>query len=325
MGHPDLPARVAPVVLSKKAIFDTLAKIDSDPQPRDRVLLMETEFRRRIGSHISSLPTDSAEFGKFNTSPFVLMFYSLQKGYRYVAEIEKDIVPAKVFSSMETSAGRMVEVVALPVYGWKPVLSSMHSSESVVDGCKETDDGTFLVATLKSGPRCLNDEMAKDIGIDVYTHAASWATRHKARRVEFTYGVLYGTKRQSNKKDWHILRNISQELPSSANVTSPCKQAWSLSYSNAGLDVSATVRVGIELWDYLGGPTAWIELCAALIRACIAPGPVQKASPTYVISDLGEILDTSMIPDDFNIALLQRSQFEWLLFLARHFCDGLKP
>src|SRR3546814_9376618 len=89
----------------------------------------------------------------------------------------------------------------------------MHSSESVLDGRREPGECRFLCATLKSGPRCLNDEMAKDIGTDVARHARSWAVSHHANFVDFTYGVLYGTKRQSNKKDWHVLRNMSQVLP----------------------------------------------------------------------------------------------------------------
>ncbi len=322
-GHPDLPGPVAETVLSKSAIFAALKSIDDDVAAKDRVLHMETEFRKRIDSHILALPSSSAGFAKFNTSPFVLMFYSRQKGYSHVVEVEKDIVPAKVFSSMETSAGRMVETVVLPVYGWNIVPSTMHSVESVLDGRKEAADGVFMATTLKSGPRCLNDEMAKDIGIDVVTHAAAWADDHGARKVSFTYGVLYGTKKQSNKKDWHILRNMSQALPSSAVVTTPCRKRWDIAYTDGGLEVEAIVRVGTEWWDYLGGPNAWVEVCVALIRACIAPAPQQAGVPSYTIRDLGQIIDHSVLPADFKVALLQRSQFEWLMFLARHFCDRL--
>jgi Type II restriction endonuclease EcoO109I len=207
-GHVDLPLAERHLLLSKQAIFATLARIDTDTGARSRILIMETEFRRKIATHLLGLPTAEAKFQKFNTSPFVLMFYSKKRGYGRVSEIESDIIPAKVFSSMETSAGRMVEEVVLPVYGWEVVSSQMHSVESLLDGrkCGERD---FLGVTLKSGPRCLNDEMAQNIGRDVVAHASTWATNHGARKVEFTYGVLYGTKRISNKKDWHILRSIA--------------------------------------------------------------------------------------------------------------------
>lgn len=325
-GHIDLPQNVAPVILNKSNIYAALARIDADPNARQRVLKMESDFRNRIGSHISGLPASSAKFRKFNTSPFVLMFYSMQKGYNHVFQVEKDIIPAKVFSSMETSAGRMVETVALPIYGWETVPSAMHSVESVLDGRKELGDGTFMAATLKSGPRCLNDEMAKDIGVDVITHAPAWATNHSANNIDFTYGVLYGTKKQSNKKDWHILRNMGSALPDSASVTSTWKRNWSIAYSNnSSLTVTATVRVGLEWWEYLGGPDAWVELCVSLIRSCIAPSNFLTQTPTYIISDLKNIVDTTTLPDSFNVALLQKSQIEWLLLLSRHFCDVLRP
>jgi hypothetical protein len=28
-------------------------------------------------------------------------------------------------------------------------------------------------------------------------------------------------------------------------------------------------------------------------------------------------------PQDFNVSILQRSQLQWLFFVARHFCDAL--
>ena len=99
----------------------------------------------------------------------------------------------------------------------------------------------------------------------------AWADRHHTSKVDFTYGVLYGTKKLSNKKDWHILRNVAELLPSDAELITPHRAGWCIAYRLNGLEVTATVRVGIEWWTYLGGQDAWIELCVALIRACIDP------------------------------------------------------
>jgi hypothetical protein len=322
-GHVDLPRNTPAVSISKQDIYAALARIDADAASRARVLRMESDFRTKIATHLLGLPAADARFQKFNTSPFVLMFHSRRQGYHRVCEIEKDIIPAKVFSSMETSAGRMVEEVVLPVYGWQVVPSQMHSVESVLDG-KKTSGPDFRCVTLKSGPRCLNDEMAKDIGIDVASHVQAWANTHHTNAVDFTYGVLYGTKRQSNKKDWHILRNIAQVLPACAVIQEEHRAKWSIKYELNGLTVTATVRVGIEWWTFLGDRDTWVELCVALIRACIDPiGPATQA-PIYVISDLPQILDMSSMPVGFNVAILQASQIEWLLFLARHFCDDLR-
>ena len=323
-GHADLPTNVPSVNISKTDIYAALTRIDNNAASRARVLKMENDFKRKIAMHLRGLPAADARFQKFNTSPFVLMFHSRRQGYHYVSDVEKDIIPAKVFSSMETSAGRMVEEVVLPIYGWKVVPSQMHSDESVLDGQRTVVDD-FMCATLKSGPRCLNDEMAKDIGADVVKHAGAWAAKHHAAKIDFTYGVLYGTKRQSNKKDWHILRNIAELVLQDAQTLSSHKQAWSVSYRHRGLEVTATVRVGVEWWNFLGGSDTWLEVCVALIRACIDPAGPRGRQPGYTISDLANILDTSGLPAGFNVAILQESQIEWLLFLARHFCDELRP
>lgn len=323
-GHLDLPASAPALLLSKANIYEALKRIDSNEAARARVLQMETRFRIKIDTHLASLPAASAQFQKFKTSPFVLLFHSKRQGYERVSQVERDIIPAKVFSSMETSAGRMVEEVVLPVYGWEVVPSQMHSPESVLDG-RKTEEDDFLGATLKSGPRCLNDEMAQQIGRDVVANLGTWAQNHGTTKVEFTYGVLYGTKRQSNKKDWHILRSIAEVLPVNTNIVTSHRQAWCIGYELDGLEVTATVRIGLDWWTYLGGEDAWLEMCLALIRACIPAAAPRNDLPQYLISDLESILDISGLPEGFNVAIIQQSQIEWLLFLARHFSDGLVP
>ena len=313
------------LLLNKKDIFNSLKRIDGDALARGRILKMESEFRAKIKTHINGLPQTSSKLAKFHTNPFVLMFYSRQKSYSQVAQIEADIVPAKVFSSMETSAGNMIEKVVLPIYGWEVVRSAMHSHESLLDGQKIDQLGErFVGATLKSGPRTLNDDMAKNIGNELVDRASSWAVDHSVKKVDFTYGVLYGTKKQSNKKDWHILRNIDEARPSSSTLMTSHKGAWEIAYSDGPLKVSATIRVGIEWWEYLSDADTWIELCCALIRACITPLSGSHVALSHVISDLPSILDLSMVDSSYNVSILQESQLEWLLFLARHFSDGFK-
>lgn len=323
--HRDLPKPPLPLLLSKRDIFARLKTIDGDTAATGRILGMESEFRTKIATHIKGLPQARSKFAKFSTSPFVLMSYSRQKSYSRVAEIAQDLVPAKVFSSMETSAGKMVEEVVLPIYGWEGVHSAMHSHESLLDGRKvDQVGGRFVAATLKSGPRTLNDDMAKNIGHELVERAPSWAVDRGVREVEFTYGVLYGTKKQSNKKDWHILRNIDEARPRQSQVIASHRGAWAISYSDGPLTVAATVRVGIEWWDYLGGPNTWIELCCALIRACVKPARELATVPSHTIADLPSVVDLSGLDSSYNVSVLQRSQLEWLLFLARHFADGFK-
>ncbi len=316
--NPDLPKPI-PKKISKKLLLSNLRTIDENIESRNRILTLETQFRKKISSHVASLPGRSSAFSKFNTSPFVLMFYCKQKGYSHVSQIEKDILPAKLFSSMETSAGRMVQAVVLPIFGWENVESSMHSSRSVIDG-KKYEANLLKLATLKSGPRCLNDEMSKDIADDIVGHAEQWAQEVGVDHIDFTYGVLYGTYKQSNKKDWHILKNIVETIGSRFVIEHP-KNKWGCSFRIRGIRVDVSVRIGTDWWSYIGGELAFPEIMTSLIRACVIPTNKPPESCDYTIADLGEIVSTSIAPDDFNVSIIQKSQLEWLFFFARHYCD----
>lgn len=316
----DLPSP-PPLVFTKSQILSDLHAVDQDAASRQRVLALEAGFRQRVGNHVASLPTTDARLAKFSTNPFVLLIYAQSKHYTRLSEIEKDILPAKLFSSMETSAGRMIEDVALPVYGWQAVPSGMHTANSALDG-KKIDLPILKAATLKSGPRCLNDEMSENFADSVISHGATWLDQNGATQLDFTYGVLYGTKKQSNKKDWHILRNIAEKLPASDVLTKP-RQRWDCSFRLNNAPATATIRVGKDWWDYLGGPLCLTEVFTALIRACILPGTADAAGTTYQISDLSSIVSMPAASAGFNVAILQASQIPWLFFLLRHFCDEL--
>ena len=308
--------------LNKSDLLNQLVIVDEDKEATARVLQMEVDFRKRISQHIQSLPTNEAQFSKFNTNPFVLMIHSLSKGYVSIGQIENDILPAKMFSSMETSAGRMVETVVLPVYGWEVVPSGMHTANSVLDGRRKAGD-TLYLATLKSGPRCLNDEMSENIADAILANFEGWAKEAGVSKVDFTYGVLYGTQKQSNKKDWHILRNLQEKLQGGSLSVSP-NDRWDCQFEKNGVTVKVTIRIGIDLWNLFGtSGLTYMEMCSAIIRACIAPSGTKSAEHAFTIADLPAIVSLETVPEKFNVSLLQRSQLEWLFFFARHFCDEL--
>ena len=323
MASRRLQMPIAPITrLRKQDILANLRAVDNDPASQQRVIQLEQGFRARVASHVASLTGTTATLEKYSTSPFVLLIYAHAKRYTKISQIEQDILPAKLFSSMETSAGRMIEDVVLPIYRWQSVPSGMHTVNSALDG-KQVALPVLKAVTLKSGPRCLNDGMSENLADAVLNHGAAWMTANGATSLEFTYGVLYGTKRQSNKKDWHILRNIAEKLPPAA-VVAPPWQRWDCSFRLNGVQASATVRVGKDWWDYLGGPLCLTEVCAALIRACIAPGQADPAGTIYLISDLGIIVAMPPLAQPFASVVLQSSQIPWLFFLMKHFCDHLE-
>ena len=143
-------------------------------------------------------------------------------------------------------------------------------------------------------------------------------------RLDFTYGVLYGTKKQSNKKDWHILRNIARKLPNGMKESPGGK--WHCRFKKNKVAVTVNIRIGIDLWNYIAGNSlAFMEICTSLLRACVKPSETEAGKVTYTISDLEEIISLAGLPDAFNTKILQRSQLEWLFFFARHFCDDIRP
>ena len=314
--------RPEPTCLAKSSLLRALAQVDAETRATKRILRMEKGLTRRIAQHVDALPVGGATLADFKTNPFVLLFHSFRQSYERISQLEGDLLPAKVFSSMETSAGKMVEDVVLPVYGWRAAPSEMHTPYSVVDGICEVSDGLRLV-TLKSGPRCLNDDTSDRIADAIVSNYAAWALDAGVSSVDFTYGALYGTRKQSNKKDWHILRKVCEKLPDSSVNVLPTGR-WHCEFEQSGVTVRVTVRIGDELWRHIAGrDTALVELCVALVRACVAAGKPDPDAYRFVIPDLPQIISLDAVPDDFAVSILQRSQLQWLFFMARHFCDEL--
>jgi hypothetical protein len=321
-GHPWLPIK-APRLGSKTQVLDLLTQIDNDQNAKNRVFALQTGFHTKISTHLASLLQANAPFQQFNTSPFVLMIFAFKNAYQRISQIEGDILPAKLFSSMETSAGRMVEEVVLPVYQWSVVPSAMHSPDSALDG-RYQQGADLRVATLKSGPRCLNDEMAENFADAIIQHGNHWVTSQAgAQQLNFTYGVLYGTERQSNCKDWHILRNLHSKLGAVHFSISP-QASWTCSFVLGQVPVTATVRIGADWWEFLGGPTCLLEVCVALIRACVAVGTIDPPGTTYTIGDLAQIVGLPPSHPNYNVGLLQPNQIPWLFLLLKHYYDVLQ-
>ena len=318
-NHEGLP-RVTKTALSKQTLLGQLLFVDGTRENRERVLALETSFRRKVDAHVASLPASDSTLEKFSTSPFVLLIHARQRNYTRVSDLEKDILPAKQFSSMETSAGRMVEEVVLPAYGWECVASEMHTANSALDG-KKLDAGVLFLTTLKSGPRCLNDEMSENFADAILNNYEAWAHDSGVTKIDFTYGVLYGTKKLSNKKDWHILRNIKEKNPTA--ITIDPANRWDCAFTANGVQVAVTVRIGSDWWLHLGGEHCFVEVMTALIRACISPGVADGRDFAYAISDMRSIVSTSVVRETYNVSLLQKSQLPWLFLMARHFCDIL--
>ena len=288
--------RPKPRVMYRRDILSSLRNIDQSESSWNRISLMERSFAEGVARMNSKLPTSSSSFDDFNTNPYVLLMYAKGNHYTQILELEKDLVAAKVFSSIETAAGRLIEKVTLSCYGWAIPMSGMHTPYSAIDGI-EMDERVGKFTTLKSGPRCLNDEMSENFGESVLTHSQRWAADYGVTNIDFTYGVLYGTPKKSNKKDWHILRNICEKAPNyNATVLDGPEHRWYCRVDHNGLILRADVRIGIDWWRYLGGDSCALEVWIALIRACITPSHEPDPSVEYQVSDIGNIVSACRMP-----------------------------
>jgi hypothetical protein len=319
------------VELSKSQLLDSLAAVDANDAARGRVLQLETGFRKKVSTLLNNLPVEDNTFRDFSTSPFVLLARAAQRGYKQAREIEDDILVGKIFSSMETSAGRMVEEVALPVYGWTIVPSEMRSAYSVIDGELVTG-GKACFLGLKSGPRCLNDDSSGHISSNIIDFHQQWAKDKAVSKVEFVFGALYGTKAQSNKKDWHVISDASRLLHEehNADLRKSAAKSWDAAVTHEGVELDLSVKIGVDLWEHIGRTgiqveTAFVEICAALIRSCVAPGEPTPPDFVATIANFDNVIALDAVPDNYNVAILQRSQLEWLFLIAAHFCDELNP
>jgi hypothetical protein len=95
------------------------------------------------------------------------------------------------------------------------------------------------------------------------------------------------------------------------------------SFNENNISVNVNIKIGLDWWEYLGGPNCFIEVITALIRACIDTGVSDANDYAYSIADLNKILALPPLNCEYNVALLQRSQIPWLFLIARHFCDEL--
>ena len=63
-GHAGLP-RAITKRLSRQRILGDLQRVDNDGERRERVLRLETAFRRKVQTHVASLPTHDAILENF--------------------------------------------------------------------------------------------------------------------------------------------------------------------------------------------------------------------------------------------------------------------
>lgn len=289
----------------------------------ERVAQLETALEARMRQINARTP---AIDGK-STNPFVLAAYAQLFDVQHLKQVDDIVAAAKVFSSIETAAGRVVEDVIPPFYGWQQIDSPGHTVLSEIDSARVSNDVVELIA-LKSGPMCINDSMVSQIANAVSSHWTSWADEWNVDNVRYIVGMNYSTAKNSNKKDWHIVRLAQERLEQrGAIITSGCttpQQSRPLAHpffeaNYAGKSLRVETLQGRALWAHVAGiDDAYLEICWAMAKCLDAlEVPLQSTFTT------GEMAEIVTFADSIDVEGISKAEKQWLVFFARHFVDEL--
>ena len=263
-----------------------------------------------------------------STNPFVLAAYAELFDVQQLKQVDDIVAAAKVFSSIETAAGRVVEDVIPPFYGWQQVDSPGHTVLSEIDSARVVGNTIELVA-LKSGPMCINDSMVSQISNAVAHNWVDWSNHWGVDKVRYIVGMNYSTAKNSNKKDWHIVRLAEERVAGQGvNVSRSCTTpdgthpiASSFFQADQG---SKELRVetlqGRALWAHIGDANdAFLQVCWAMAK-CLDAVAVPVGG-NYATGEMREIVDFA---SRLNVANVSDAEKQWLVLFARHFVDELE-
>lgn len=262
-----------------------------------------------------------------STNPFVLAAYARLFDVQHLKQVDDIVAAAKVFSSIETAAGRVVEDVLPPFYGWQQIDSPGHTVLSEIDSARVIGDTVELVA-LKSGPMCINDSMVSQIANAIGSHWKAWSQHWGMDKVRYIVGMNYSTAKSSNKKDWHIVRLAEERaIAHGATIGSSCttpqgKRPLAHAFFEAN-DGSKSLRVetmqGRALWAHIGGSDdAFLEICWAMAKCMDAmAAPIGSNFTTGEMPEIIEFASRLQVPE------VSDAEKQWLVLFARHFVDEL--
>lgn len=305
-----------------QSFFDSVAHPNQPPPRYDLA-----QLRTALAGRIQQINTRTPSIDGKSTNPFVLAAYAELFDVNTLKQVDDIVAAAKVFSSIETAAGRVVEDIIPPFFGWEQVNSPGHTVLSEIDSARIVGDTVELVA-LKSGPMCINDSMVAQISSAVSTHWKAWGQHWGVGKVHYIVGMNYSTAKNSNKKDWHIVRLAQSGVEQAGDqITSSCiLQGTRLPAAvpffeaqSAQKQLRVETMQGRALWAHMGGDAeAFLHICWALVL-CLDTTAVPP-NGSYTTEQMNEIVDFST---GLNGHAATEAQKQWFVLFARHFVDHL--
>lgn len=244
-----------------------------------------------------------------------------------MAELDQSLAAAKIFSSLETSAGRIVEDVIPQLYGWEQVDSPAHTAKSEIDSVRVVGDHLELAA-LKSGPSCINDSMVQQISSAIGKHSSSWLDEWKCHSMTYIVGMNYSTAKNSNKKDWRIVYEAQSKL---------VNEGWAISRScydeesrlakascelaRDGQTIIVIALQGARFWERIAGCQEAVLDISWALSELMGFSQTLDSSVKLTTDELAPLRDFST---EFSNEHAQQARFLSFMIMVRHFYDELK-
>lgn len=337
IGYQRMPQRYDFTIISdevRTSVADMqsfLQKYDADTGSQTRVKDLAAKFANRF----DAINVNTPKIDGKSTNPFVLSAFARTQSIAKVAELDQLIAAAKMFSSLETALGRVVEDVVPSSYGWSQVHSPGHSVLSEIDSAKvDLLTSTVKLAALKSGPSCINDSMVSQIANAIATNWEAWADKWNVENVHYIVGMNYSTGKNSNKKDWHIVRLAEEKVAAKgANVSQSCirqiqvrgkskpQALTNFIASNGQKNLTVEVRQGKGFWTAVGGirTDTFFEVCAALSLALTN----LDSSPVPVNPTTGGLDEVVRRAEGLSSQAMSDGELQWFALFVRHFVDSV--
>lgn len=266
---------------------------------RNRVQSVSGSVADYIRINVPLLLEGKSKLADYRTNPYVLLATAQMRQLTDSEKFASFLFNNKLYMAMETSFGKSIESVLVGGY---PLPS--HSTKWVNPPEKEAEFKTYagltneekagrrtasvwreidrsctvgnrrFLASIKSGPNCINDTQVTAMETAIANHHAKWfdQTRRSYADIDsldIVIGITYGTDRTTNNKENQILVKLGQH----GFIEEDRHSKPGVMIDKATRRVRVYRRIGRNFWSFIGNPAepdaarfVFLEILLALSR-----------------------------------------------------------
>jgi hypothetical protein len=288
---------------------------------QDRINKISNKWAQYLKPNLEDTIDAKQDIDDYRLNPYAITAIAGILDFESVEEISEFIFGAKLYMSLETAFGKSVENIVMPVYpipdvetGWKEHPEKVKEMQSdgrgedlawqKIDKYCVVDDTAYL-ATVKSGPRTLNESTTDSMKSDIATHSDTWleGTRNHhpgVDELEVIIGLTYGTDNSTDSKEMRVLLKLVEE----GFVEKDRQNHPGVIVHPDNQNITVHTQVGIDFWSFVANPQdpqsaeyAFLEVLLGLIKASDEAGEALKGKTAEKVKSLEEIIDGLAMPD----------------------------